>query len=138
MSARRSVCFLLFCWAIAQALPAGANPPSESRFALLDADGNGNLTWDEFSSALPGMTRTAFDTIDSDSSGAIDLEEWNRFSSQHSKSDGHGMTKGMMPAPGMMKKMAMPTHSGLDGEAGNAAPSDSMPLVMPPTQQSNP
>lgn len=80
---------------------------AETKFEAMDTDKNGALSWEEFSTALPGMQRAAYDTIDSDKKDGISNAEWDEFSKGHSK--GMGMGKGM-PA---------------DGKKG-------MPMIMPP------
>ncbi len=137
-----STILFLFSCALLPALPCSAADLSpENRFAQLDADGNGAVTREEFSSILPGMTNAAFDMIDKDSSGAISLEEWTGFSAGHGgKIPSGSMPPGKMPPPAMMKEMikgmGMPAH-------GNGAPAamtggsggiETMSLVMPPAQ----
>lgn len=101
--------------------PARASDPAE-RFAQMDADHDGNLTWEELSAARPNLNRNAFDTIDTNHDGYIRLDEWQAFSA------GHGGSAGMPDMSSMMKAMRGA------GDAGAAASSKGMPLVMPPAQ----
>ena len=141
-----AILFLVSC-TLMHALTCTASAASpEERFPQLDADGSGGITWGEFSSSLPGMTRAAFDMIDKDSSGAISLEEWKGFSAGHGGSAPAGsMPAGKMPPAGMMKEMmkgmGMSAHG--DGATasipgGSAGVMDSMPLVLPPTHDKRP
>lgn len=75
-------------------------PPVDPRFAAMDADGNGIVTWEEFSAAMPQMRRAAFDSIDTDKNGDITRQEWDAFRASHGKNGMHGgMPGGMPPAP---------------------------------------
>lgn len=106
------------------ASPAYAAP---DRFAQMDKDGNGQVDWEEFQAAIPGMKRPAFDTIDADKSGGISREEWDAFMKSHmggQKMPPAGMGMGKMPPAGMGK---MPPE-GMGGKTG-------MPLIQPPAQQ---
>ena len=62
------------------AAPAYAAP---DRFEQMDKDGNGQVDWEEFQAAVPGMKRPAFDTIDADKSGGICRSEWDNFMKSH-------------------------------------------------------
>ena len=143
MFPRFAAILILVSCTLMPALPCTAAAASpEDRFTELDADGSGGVTWEEFSSALPGMTNAAFGMIDKDSSGAIDREEWKSFSAGHGGTAPAGsMPPGKMPPPGMMKGMmkgmGMPVQR--DGAAASipgrsAGGKDSMPLVLPPAQ----
>ena len=106
------------------ASPAYAAP---DRFAQMDKDGNGQVDWEEFQAAIPGMKRPAFDTIDADKSGGISREEWDAFMKSHmggQKMPPAGMGMGKMPPAGMGK---MPPED-MGGKTG-------MPLIQPPAQQ---
>ena len=81
------------------AAPAYAAP---DRFEQMDKDGNGQVDWEEFQAAVPGMKRPAFDTIDADKSGGICRSEWDNFMKTHM-----GGQKGMPPAG-----MGMPAGMG--------------------------
>ena len=106
------------------ASPAYAAP---DRFAQMDKDGNGQVDWEEFQAAIPGMKRPAFDTIDADKSGGISREEWDAFMKSHmggQKMPPAGTGMGKMPPAGMGK---MPPED-MGGKTG-------MPLIQPPAQQ---
>ena len=97
---------LVFLAALTQcAAPAYAAP---DRFGQMDTDGNGQVDWEEFQAAVPGMKRPAFDTIDADKSGGISRGEWDSFMKSHM-----GGQKGMPPAG-----MGMP--AGMGGGFGSA------------------
>lgn len=64
------------------AVPAHA----ADRFAEMDRNADGQVNWEEFQAAVPGMKRAAFEQIDADKSGGISRAEWDAFRS------GHGMT----------------------------------------------
>ena len=92
------------------AAPAYAAP---DRFEQMDKDGNGQVDWEEFQAAVPGMKRPAFDTIDADKSGGICRSEWGNFMKSHM-----GGQKGMPPAG-----MGMPAGMGGKGRyAHDSAP----------------
>ena len=104
------------------------------RFTEIDTNSDGGISWKEFSAVLPNMTRTAFDMIDTDSSGTIIAEEWAAFSSGHGSAAKPGpMPKGLMPPPGMMKGMDMKSHN-----LGDTPGRDGIPLVLPPARKDNP
>lgn len=112
-----------------QAMPGAqgrAERPSDpgERFALIDADHDGKLSWEEFSAARPNINRNAFDTIDANGDGGICLDEWKAFSA------GHGASMKSPDMSGMMKSM----RGAGDGAAPAPAGSGSMPLVMPPAR----
>lgn len=118
------------------AVPTGktvrTSDPAE-RFAAMDIQTDGKVTWEEFSAARPNLNRHAFDMIDADHNASITLEEWKAFSS------GHG---GAVKAPDMSAMMKK-TMEGISAPAENLIPDDhdhssspaaSMPLIMPPVQ----
>ncbi|MDD6088380.1 MAG: EF-hand domain-containing protein [Desulfovibrionaceae bacterium] len=78
---------------------------ADDRFAAMDADGNGNVSREEFRKACPGIQDRAFDVIDANHDGQISEPEWTAFKSGHRTTD--------------MKK--------------NSGVASDMPLVMPPT-----
>lgn len=145
-----ALALILICSAVpASAMPGmqgGTAAPSGNpaeRFNAMDADHDGNMTWDELSSARPNLNRNAFDTIDADHNGFIDLEEWKAFSA------GHGGSVSMPDMEGMMKAMreaggpSSATGSGMPlimppASSGSSVPSGSgthgMPLITPPTE----
>lgn len=93
------------------AVPAHA----ADRFAEMDRNADGQVNWEEFQAAVPGMKRAAFEQIDADKNGGISRAEWDAFRS------GHGMN-------GMGAGMKMPP------EGGNG----SMPMIRPPAQSGQP
>ena len=108
--------FLLF----ATPLP-GLAAPAPDRFAGMDTDKDNALSWEEFSSAIPGMKREAFDVIDANKDGRISRAEWEGFSK------GHGSRMGSGPATGAPSGIppAMPPAAAA-GETGE------LPLLSPP------
>lgn len=105
-------------------MPPRSADPAE-RFRQMDTDHDGNITWEELSAARPNLNRNAFDTIDGDHNGFINLDEWKAFSA------GHGGSVSMPDMTEMMKAMR---------GAGNgaAAPKNGMPLIMPPAEKAAP
>ena len=104
------------------AAPAYAAP---DRFEQMDKDGNGQVDWEEFQAAVPGMKRPAFDTIDADKSGGICRSEWDNFMKSHM-----GGQKGMPPAG-----MGMPAGMGGKAMPPAGAEKSGMPMTQPPVQQ---
>ena len=104
------------------AAPAYAAP---DRFEQMDKDGNGQVDWEEFQAAVPGMKRPAFDTIDADKSGGICRSEWDNFMKSHM-----GGQKGMPPAG-----MGMPAGMGGKAMPPAGAEKGGMPMIQPPVQQ---
>ena len=94
------------------AAPAYAAP---DRFGQMDKDGNGQVDWEEFQAAVPGMKRPAFDTIDADKSGGISRGEWDSFMKSHM-----GGQKGM-PPPGWVCLRAWAAKPCLPPEPERAA-----------------
>ncbi len=123
--------------AIALASPAFAAPAGKTvrtsdpaeRFAAMDASRDGKIAWEEFSSARPNLNRNAFDMIDADHDGGISLEEWKAFSSGHGGAVKSPAMSSMMKAMG---SMAAPAENLIPSDPETAAPSGSMPLIMPP------
>ena len=93
------------------AAPAYAAP---DRFEQMDKDGNGQVDWEEFQAAVPGMKRPAFDT-----------SEWDNFMKSHM-----GGQKGMPPAG-----MGMPAGMGGKAMPPAGAEKGGMPMIQPPVQQ---
>lgn len=85
------------------------------RFAALDADHDGGVSWEEFHAVNENISRQGFDSIDSSGDERISLEEWRVFYA------GHGMG---VPAPS--SRSTLPARS--------ATP----PLVMPPPNPGTP
>ena len=98
------------------------------RFGQMDKDGNGQVDWEEFQAAVPGMKRPAFDTIDADKSGGISRSEWDSFMKSHM-----GGQKGMPPAG-----MGMPAGMGGKTMPPAGAGKGGMPMIQPPAQQAQP
>lgn len=134
----------------AQAMPMMGGQSSkatnpEERFASMDTDHDGALTWEEFSTALPNINKNAFISIDADHNGSINLEEWKNFSSFHRGSvqtpDMERMMKAMKegvtpPASvpskdGVSTPLIMPPAQSVPAPANSSTPG-TMPLVMPP------
>ena len=96
----------MYKWILAAALASVCAVPAfagqQDRFAAMDTDKNGQVSWDEFHTALPNMKKPAFDQIDADKNGAINAEEWGSFRSAHG-SGGMGAAGmgGAMPPAGM-------------------------------------
>lgn len=63
----------------------------EDRFLLLDTDGDGDISPEEFAVGLPHMRRAAFFALDADADGRISREEWLRARMGH-------MPAGPLPA----------------------------------------
>ena len=93
------------------ALTLGAAPAyaAPDRFEQMDKDGNGQVDWEEFQAAVPGMKRPAFDTIDADNMGG---------------------QQGMPPAG-----MGMPAGMGGKAMPPAGAEKGGMPMIQPPAQQ---
>lgn len=104
------VALLLGAASAAQAAPEPA--PADDRFAVLDADHDGRVSWEEFHAVNEGITRQGFDTIDANKDQYISADEWRAFSSDH------GMGVAMPPVDSTLP-------------ARDAVP-PSVPLVMPP------
>ena len=94
----------------------------------MDKDGNGQVDWEEFQAAVPGMKRPAFDTIDADKSGGICRSEWDNFMKSHM-----GGQKGMPPAG-----MGMPAGMGGKAMPPAGAEKGGMPMIQPPCSRAKP
>ncbi|WP_298069233.1 EF-hand domain-containing protein [uncultured Mailhella sp.] len=123
--------------ASAQAMPqmgdktAQAATP-EQRFTAMDADGNGSVTWQEFSKARPNINENAFRSIDTDHDETISLDEWKAFSSLH------GERSGSMQAQNMERMMKAMREGSMSREGGTAGDGASLPLVTPPAPAASP
>lgn len=131
-SGAAALLLVLTCSAVpASAMPGAGNgsaritDPAE-RFSQMDTDHDGNMTWEELSAARPNLNRNAFDTIDANHDGHIDLNEWKAFSA------GHG---GSVSMPGMNEMMK--AMKGAGNSAAPSGPGASMPLIMPPAQKNS-
>ncbi|MCL2123326.1 MAG: EF-hand domain-containing protein [Desulfovibrionaceae bacterium] len=110
-------------WARAADAPAPQsvdNSRADERFRNMDTDNKGFITFEDFRKRYPNMQRPAFDAIDGNKDGMINLEEWRTFFQGHgtmgAMPPGHGDTGGQMPSPG---------HGG--GQSG-------APLILPPSK----
>ena len=95
----------------ALAMP-GAGKSSAESFQKMDADKDGKVTREEFTTSHPGMKDSAFDMLDKDRNGCLSQEEWDSF---------------------------MQGHGAMQPQQGGAKPSGScpvkpgaMPMVTPP------
>ncbi len=88
------------------------------RFAALDGNADGKVTWEEFQAGLPGMKQAAFDKIDSNGDKTISLPEWDAFRKGHG-SDGVGQGMAMPPREGKetMPLIRPPSSDELSGKA---------------------
>lgn len=127
--------FCILCAvALAAAFPATlrANPVSsdaaliDARFAALDGDGNGRVTWEEFHKANESISRQGFDIMDINKNGELSLEEWRAFSSNH------GM--GISMPPSKVTLPARPLEPPVTPNPGEP----SLPLIMPPADPGSP
>ena len=133
--------FRLLCTTLIIGLFAGtalAQPGMKSTgFAKLDLDGNGVVTWEEYSKAVPNMLRPAFDAMDADKDGKLTPEERGAFVMQHSQENSAKGMGGGMPPKGMKKgkPMLMPPNTPCDGNhaPGECEHSKAKPMLLPPT-----
>jgi len=112
---------VLCLWAAAaQAAPdATAQPQADKpdKFAMMDTNKDGKVTYEEFKACFPDMREEAFTVIDKNGDKVIDREEWDAFVKNHAS----GHMGGMMGGNGMPGNATMPNPG-----------SANMPLVMPP------
>ena len=101
-----------------------AAPAPADRFARMDADGSGGISPQEFTTAVPNMTESAFTAIDVDRDGQISRAEWDAFMQRHQQPGGMG-SGGMSRGMGGMR---MPPSDMPGGAGGGHA----RPLIMPP------
>ena len=71
----------------AWARSANAGQAAAERFALMDTNKDGKVTPAAFFAAYPNMRETAFAVIDTDGDGFISLDEWLAFFNSHSGGD---------------------------------------------------
>jgi hypothetical protein len=57
--------------------------PYMVHFPELDADGDEQVTWEEFKARFPDTTEAVFEAVDLDGDGAIDHDEWHAFKEAH-------------------------------------------------------
>lgn len=114
---------VLCLWAAsAQANPAATDAPKVDKFALMDTNKDGKVSYEEFKAYFPNMREEAFAVIDKDGDKAINRAEWDEFVSNHSSGHMGGSMGNMMGGQGGMPGNAMmPTPGSAD-----------MPLVTPP------
>lgn len=112
---------VLCLWAaVAQAAPDATGAPQASKpdkFAMMDANKDGKVTYEEFKAFYPDMREEAFTVIDKNGDKVIDRVEWDTFVENHAS----GHMGGMMGGNGMPGNASMPSPGSAD-----------MPLVMPP------
>ncbi|MFP4350519.1 MAG: EF-hand domain-containing protein [Desulfococcaceae bacterium] len=60
----------------------------------MDTDGDGDVTWDDFSKKYEGTDKQVFDVIDTDDDGKLSQSEWDKFKSAHGMGKGKGAMKG--------------------------------------------
>ncbi|MBR3880160.1 MAG: EF-hand domain-containing protein [Mailhella sp.] len=148
------VCSLLAA-SPAYAMPgAGGKAPRmtdpAARFAQMDSDASGSITWEEFHAARPNLNENAFKSIDADKDGGICPSEWTSFSSGHGKNSAKPDMESMMKSMGGMMRpadsQAVPAQPAVKMEKpaamplimppkDNGAAPKSMPLIMPPSQE---
>ena len=117
-----AIAAVLCLWAAS----AQANPAAEGskvdKFALMDTNKDGKVTYEEFKAYFPNMREEAFAVIDKDGDKAINRLEWDEFVSNHSSGHMGGSMGNMMGGQnGMPGNAMMPTPGSAD-----------MPLVTPP------
>ena len=54
-----------------------------SDMSAMDSDGDGKITFDEFSAPTVDRLKSGFDMLDTDDSGNIDVKEWNEYLKVH-------------------------------------------------------
>jgi hypothetical protein len=58
-------------------LSSGAALAQDNTFDAVDADGNGEISWSEFSLAIESADQATFDLADADGDGFLDEAEFN-------------------------------------------------------------
>lgn len=56
-----------------------------AKMDALDADGDGSVTWEEFTGQFPDAGREVYDAMDLDGNGTVGAEEWQKFREAHGK-----------------------------------------------------
>lgn len=122
--------FVLAFPAALRAAPASSgtsgNALTDARFAALDGDGNGRVTWEEFHTTNPSISRQGFDLMDLNKNGELSLEEWRAFTANH------GMNISMPSS-----SVTVPARP-LEPPAIPDAGEPSLPLIMPPAEPGGP
>jgi hypothetical protein len=66
------------------AVPEAADAAArEDRFLIMDEDGDGALSPEEFAAGLPHLRPSAFPAMDADQDGRLSREEWLRVRMEH-------------------------------------------------------
>lgn len=91
--------------------------PAPDRFAVMDVNGDGKVTLEEFTAANPNMSEQAFVIIDRDKNKAIEPQEWTIFTETH----GSGVAPEGAPMNNIPGDPLIPPPD-----------SDDLPLVRPP------
>lgn len=114
---------VLCLWAAsAQANPAAGDADKVDKFAMMDTNKDGKVSYEEFKAFFPNMREEAFAVIDKNGDKSIDRAEWDEFVSNHSSGHMGGSMGGMMGG-----------QSGMPGNGMMPPPgSADMPLVTPP------
>ena len=101
------------------AAPAYAAP---DRFEQMDKDGNGQVDWEEFQAAVPGMKRPAFDTIDADKSGGICRSEipYGRPEGNASRRNGYASGHGRQSHASLRSRKGRYAHDPAPRAAGRS------------------
>ncbi|MEG2172981.1 MAG: EF-hand domain-containing protein [Desulfovibrionaceae bacterium] len=81
---------------------------AEDKFAQMDTNKDGKITWEEFHTFYPQMQQAAFDSIDANKDKSLSREEWEAFMTQHSMGRAN-------------------TPQGMGGSMGGAMPPKAMP-----------
>lgn len=98
-------------------------PPAPDKFAQMDTNKDGTVSWEEFRVTYPQMQQAAFDGIDANKDKSINREEWDAFLAQHSM--GRANTPG-----GMGGGMGMPPKAKSDMKGEGGPP----PMITPPAK----
>ena len=121
-----AIAAVLCLWAAsAQANPA-ADSSKVDKFALMDTDKDGKVTYEEFKAYYPNMREEAFAVIDKNGDKSINRIEWDEFVSNHSSGHMGGGKGGNMG--GMMGGQGAMGGTSMMPEPGRA----DIPLVTPP------
>lgn len=117
---------VLCLWSVAaQANPAAsgnADAPKVDKFAQMDTNNDGKVSYEEFKAYFPDMREEAFVVIDKNGDKFIERVEWDEFVKNHSSGHMGGKMGNMMGGPNSMPGDPMIPSPG----------SSDMPLVTPP------